>query len=83
MPISADKLLDAMTAWVRYIHEEASEKLVQLAILLAEFEALHPSLDGNGRLGRLFVPLSLWRTGLIRAPRFHIGAYLEANRESY
>ena len=83
MPISADKLLEAMTALERYIHEEASDKLVQLAILHAEFQALHPFLDGNGRLRMLFVPLFVWQTGLIRAPRFHIGAYLEANRERY
>ena len=83
VPINADKLLDAMSVWERYIHEEAPDKLVQLAILHAEFEALHPFLDGNGRLGRLFVPLFLWQTALIRAPRFYISAYLEANRESY
>ena len=83
VPISADRLLDAVTAWERYIHREPTDKLVQLAILHAEFEALHPFLDGNGRLGRLFVPLFLWQTGLIRAPRFYISAYLEANRESY
>ena len=83
VPISADKLLDAMSAWERYIHSEASDKLVQLAILHAEFEALHPFLDGNGRLGRLFIPLFLWQTALIRAPRFYISEYLEANRKAY
>lgn len=83
VPISADRLLDAMTSWERYIHEDTLDKLVQLAILHAEFEALHPFLDGNGRLGRLFVPLFLWQFGLIRAPRFYMSAYLEANRESY
>lgn len=83
VPVSSENLLDAMSAWERYIHEEAPDKLVQLAILHAEFEALHPFLDGNGRLGRLFVPLFLWQSGLIRAPRFYLSAYLEANRESY
>ena len=83
VPISADKLLDAMSAWERYIHGEASDTLVKLAILHAEFEALHPFLDGNGRLGRLFIPLFLWQAGLIRAPRFYISEYLESNRKEY
>ena len=72
-----------MDAWERYIHIDGVDKLVQLAILHAEFEALHPFLDGNGRLGRMFVPLFLWQAGLIRAPMFYISAYFEAHREAY
>ncbi len=83
VPIAADGLPAAMDAWERYIHAEASDRLVQLAILHAEFEALHPFLDGNGRLGRMLVPLFLWQTGLIRAPMFYISAYFEAHREAY
>ena len=56
VPIGADKLPDAMSAWERYIHRNAADRLVQLAVLHAEFEALHPFLDGNGRLGRMLVP---------------------------
>jgi len=83
VPIGADKLPDAMSAWERYAHEDAPDRLVQLAILHAEFEALHPFLDGNGRLGRMLVPLFLWQTGLIRRPMFYISAYFEARREAY
>jgi Fic family protein len=56
---------------------------VQLAIAHAEFEAIHPFLDGNGRLGRMIVPLFLWQVGIIRAPMFYISAYFEANRDAY
>jgi Fic family protein len=56
---------------------------VQLAILHAEFEALHPFLDGNGRLGRMLVPLFMWQIGLIHAPMFYISAYFEKNRDAY
>ncbi len=83
VPIGADKLPSAMSIWERYIHEDAPDRLVQLAVLHAEFEALHPFLDGNGRLGRMFVPLFLWQTGLIRAPMFYISAYFEARRDDY
>jgi Fic family protein len=83
VPIGADKLPDAMSGWERYAHDDAPDRLVQLAILHAEFEALHPFLDGNGRLGRMLVPLFLWQTGLIRRPMFYISAYFEARRDAY
>ena len=83
VPIGAGKLPEAMGAWECNIHRNAPDPLVQLAILHAEFEALHPFLDGNGRLGRMLVPLFMWRTGLIRAPRFYISAYFEARRDAY
>ena len=83
MPVEANELPGAMDAWERYIHTETPDKLVQLAVLHAEFEALHPFLDGNGRLGRMLVPLFLWQAGLIRAPMFYISAYFEARRDSY
>ena len=73
----------AMSRWERYIHEDAPDRLIQLAILHAEFEALHPFLDGNGRLGRMLVPLFLWQHGLIRQSVFYISGYFEARRESY
>ena len=83
VPVEANKLPDAMSLWERYIHADAPDKIVQLSILHAEFEALHPFLDGNGRIGRMLVPLFLWQKGLIRAPMFYISAYFESHREAY
>lgn len=83
VPISADRLPDAMSAWERYLHVDAPDRLVQLALLHAEFEALHPFLDGNGRLGRMLVPLFMWQNGLIQRPMFYVSAFLEAHRDEY
>ena len=83
VPVGAEQLPDAMAAWERYIHRNVPDRLVQLAVLHAEFEALHPFLDGNGRLGRMLVPLFMWQSRLIRAPRFYISAYFEAHRNAY
>ena len=83
IPIEAHRLPDAISAWERYLHEDAPDRLVQLAVAHAEFEALHPFLDGNGRLGRMLVPLFLWKHKLIRAPMFYISAYFEARRDDY
>lgn len=83
VPIGAHKLLDAMAAWERYMHQDHPDRLIQLAILHAEFEAIHPFHDGNGRMGRMLVPLFMWQMGLIRQPAFFLSPYLEANREAY
>lgn len=83
VPIGADALPEAMSAWERYANADAPDRLVQLAVLHAEFEALHPFLDGNGRLGRMLVPLFLRQVGLIRVPAFYISAFFEARRDAY
>jgi Fic family protein len=83
VPPGADCVADLMSAWERYLHGTAPDKLVQLAILHAEFEAIHPFLDGNGRLGRLLVPLFLVDKQLLSTPDFYVSAYLESHREEY
>ena len=83
VPCGADALPGCMNAWENYIHADAPDRLVQLAIVHAEFEAIHPFLDGNGRLGRLIVPLFLHSHGLLSQPNFYLSAYLEAHRDEY
>jgi Fic family protein len=83
VPTSADKLPKAMDDWESYIHSDVPDRLVQLAIVHAEFEAIHPFLDGNGRLGRLIIPLFLFSHKLLARPNFYLSAYLESNRDEY
>lgn len=83
IPVSADKLQAGMNAWEDFIHAPFPDKLVQLALLHVEFEALHPFLDGNGRIGRMFIPLFLWQNGVIARPNFYISEFFENNRSSY
>jgi Fic family protein len=72
-----------MAALEAYLHAEAPDRLVQLAVAHAEFESIHPFLDGNGRLGRLLVPLFLFEKRLLSSPNFYISDYLEAHRGEY
>ena len=83
VPCGADRLPQAMDQWERYHHATAPDRLVQLAIVHAEFEAVHPFFDGNGRLGRLLVPLFLFSQGLLSRPNFYLSAYLEGHRDEY
>lgn len=57
--------------------------LLRVAMIHAEFEALHPFEDGNGRLGRMLIPLTLWRQGLLSAPHFFVSDYFERNKDEY
>ena len=83
VPCPADRLQDAMNTWENYLHTDAPDVLVQLALAHAEFEAIHPFLDGNGRLGRLIIPLFLKAKGLLSKPNFYLSEYLENHRDEY
>jgi len=83
IPCSADKLPAAMGIWEEYLHSREQDPLLQLALAHAEFEALHPFLDGNGRLGRMLIPLFLYEKGLLEYPNFYMSEYLERNRDEY
>src|SRR5690606_22314736 len=65
------------------VHSEQPDVLVQLAVMHAEFEALHPFLDGNGRMGRMLIPLYLHSCKILSSPTFYLSAYLEAQRDEY
>ena len=82
-PAPGEVLQQALYAWERYYHEDAPDPLVQLAVVHAQFEILHPFLDGNGRLGRILVPLFLHEKGILGSPVFYLSQYLEAHRDAY
>ncbi|MDE0081814.1 MAG: Fic family protein [Gammaproteobacteria bacterium] len=86
LPPTAAEIPDAMSRWERYANASAADvpdRLVQLAVLHAEFEALHPFLDGNGRVGRMLIPLMLWQWDMIERPHFYVSGFLEAHRSEY
>lgn len=83
IPCPVEELRSAMDMLESYLHEEPPDSLVQLAIVHAEFEAIHPFLDGNGRMGRLIVPLFMFTKQLLSSPSLYISEYLESHREEY
>lgn len=83
VPITPDKLNDGMTAFENFINEVDADHLIQTALAHLEFEALHPFKDGNGRVGRMLIPLNLWDKRKISGPHFYISRYLEENRDEY
>jgi Fic family protein len=84
VPIAPEHLRAGMDEWERYMNStDEPDALVQLAILHVEFEALHPFKDGNGRLGRMLLPLFLAQRKLLSGPDFYMSGYLEARRDEY
>jgi Fic family protein len=69
--------------WEKYWHMDRPDPLVQLAIVHAQFEVIHPFLDGNGRLGRMIIPLFIYEKKLLARPKFYISGYLEEHADEY
>lgn len=83
VPPSPLDLQDHLNRWEAYWHSDAPDILVQLAIIHAQFEILHPFIDGNGRLGRMIIPLFLFEKRILSRPCFYLSEYFEARRDEY
>lgn len=84
VPIPQEHLASGLDLWSQFVASRTEpDPLVQLAIVHAEFEALHPFKDGNGRLGRMIIPLFLFQRGVLKGPNFYMSGYLEGRREQY
>jgi Fic family protein len=83
VPPNPMNMVQHLYDWEKYYHFDRPDPLCQLAIIHAQFELIHPFLDGNGRLGRMIVPLFLFERKLISSPVFYVSAYLENHREEY
>jgi Fic family protein len=83
VPPSPLQLLDHLEAWEKYLLTDDFDPLVQVAIVHAQFELIHPFKDGNGRIGRLLIPLFLYQKRALASPMFYLSEYLESHREVY
>lgn len=84
VPPPPGMVLDVVSDWERFANEELEmPRLVQCALLHYQFEAIHPYLDGNGRIGRLLIALFLYAKGVLRTPLLYLSAYFEADRQAY
>jgi len=84
VPPPPDRLMECLGDWEIFLHERARlPDLIQCAIMHEQFEAIHPFLDGNGRLGRLLITLFLVERGRLSQPLLYLSAYIEAHRQEY
>lgn len=80
IPEMKQALAELEAFWYR---EHTLPPLIRLGLIHYQFEAIHPFLDGNGRMGRLLVSLLLCAWGLLSEPLLYLSAYFEAHRQAY
>jgi Fic family protein len=83
VPPPPDRLMDCLGAWEKFLHDETLPPLVHAALAHSQFEAIHPFLDGNGRVGRLLITLLLVERQVLASPLLYLSAYFEATRPEY
>ncbi|MCX7061491.1 MAG: Fic family protein [Gammaproteobacteria bacterium] len=83
VPVAPEHLASGMEALFRLIGDTTMPVLLRTALAHAEFEALHPFEDGNGRVGRMLITLMLWNGGAIGEPHFYISRYFEDRKDEY
>ena len=83
VPPPPSELMDCLSAWERFLHDESLPPLIHAALVHAQFEAIHPFLDGNGRVGRLLITLLLVQRGVLPQPLLYLSAYFERTRQDY
>ena len=84
VPPPPGPMLEALDALERFWHSDHGlPPLVEIALVHYQFEAIHPFLDGNGRMGRLLITLMLLERGLLPEPALYLSAYFERHRTLY
>jgi Fic family protein len=85
VPPPPPQSLDALDDLEKYIHNEENSipLLVKLALIHYQFEAVHPFPDGNGRVGRILIPLVLCERQLMSQPLLYVSAFFEKNYDKY
>ncbi|MFQ5912381.1 MAG: Fic family protein [Nitrospinota bacterium] len=84
VPPPPPEMKQALGDFEKYFHTPSPlPPLVRLAMIHYQFEAIHPFLDGNGRIGRLLVTLLLCLEGLLPQPLLYLSAYFERHRQEY
>lgn len=84
VPPPLEELGNVLGEWEKYVNSAPNEQTVmQAAIMHYQFEAIHPFIDGNGRIGRLLVTLFLMQKGLLSHPLLYLSEFFEKHRQDY
>ena len=83
VPPPAEELMGCLGPWESFLHDESLPPLVHAALAHSQFEAIHPFLDGNGRVGRLLITLLFIDKGVLPAPLLYLSAFFEATPDEY
>jgi Fic family protein len=83
VPPPVREMHECLGAWETFLHDRTLPPLVHIGLVHVQFEAIHPFLDGNGRVGRLLITLLLHERRILPAPLLYLSAFFEATRRDY
>jgi Fic family protein len=84
IPPPPERMWECLDAFEKFLHADGDlPPLLTVAAIHYQFEAIHPFIDGNGRVGRLLVVLLLIKWGPLPAPLLDLSAYIEPRRDRY
>ncbi|MEA3365898.1 MAG: Fic family protein, partial [Candidatus Hydrogenedentes bacterium] len=84
VPPPVPEMKEALSAWERYLNGNPKEPvLIQCALMHYQFEAIHPFVDGNGRVGRLLITFLLCERKRMPFPLLYLSAFFEKHRDEY
>jgi Fic family protein len=83
IPPPPGEVQPCLAKWENFLHESDLPPLVTIALAHYQFEAIHPFLDGNGRVGRLLITLFLIERRILPTPLLYLSAFFEAARRDY
>ncbi|HEX5755024.1 MAG TPA: Fic family protein, partial [Arenimonas sp.] len=85
VPPPPERVAELLSSLERFIHEESADlpPLVKIALIHAQFETIHPFLDGNGRIGRLLIAALLEHWNLLAEPLLYLSGYLKQHQAEY
>lgn len=83
IPPSPILVPDLLENWLMFLSRDDINPAIQTAVMHAQFEMIHPFLDGNGRMGRLLITLFLAHKQILRKPCFYMSSYLQSHRDRY
>ncbi len=85
VPPSPEHLMNCLDNFEKFLHDDKVHLpvLIKAAIAHAQFETIHPFLDGNGRLGRLLITFILCNDGILEKPLLYLSLFLKTNRNTY
>ncbi len=83
VPPPPEKLDECLENFELFMHSKDLPSLIKIAICHAQFETIHPFLDGNGRMGRLLISLMLYCEHVIQKPVVYLSLYFKLHRQTY
>ncbi|MCG8394475.1 MAG: Fic family protein, partial [Pseudomonadales bacterium] len=85
VPPPANHIADCWADFERFINDEptATAPVIKAALAHVQFETIHPFMDGNGRLGRLLIPLILLQAGILKEPLLYLSVFFKHHRQVY